>query len=93
MLDSLSSLQVSLAGIGGLTLVAVVIYNYWTSRKNAPRQAEDHGQGYPRDKGARYHGCGRLCTGGAALVTAGGNCADQRTRIERPACKQACAQA
>ena len=40
MLDSLSSLQVSLAGIGGLTLVAVVIYNYWTSRKNAPRQAE-----------------------------------------------------
>ena len=40
MLDSLSSLQVSLAGIGGLTLVAVVIYNYWISRKNAPRQAE-----------------------------------------------------
>lgn len=40
MLDSLSSLQISLAGIGGLTLVAVVIYNYWTSRKNAPRQAE-----------------------------------------------------
>ena len=40
MLDSLSSLQVSLAGIGGLTLVAVVIYNYWTSRKNAPRQPE-----------------------------------------------------
>jgi len=40
MLDSLSSLQVSLAAIGGLTLIAVVIYNYWTSRKNAPRQAE-----------------------------------------------------
>lgn len=40
MLDSLSSLQVSLAGIGGLTLLAVVIYNYWTSRKNEPRQAE-----------------------------------------------------
>jgi hypothetical protein len=40
MLDSLSSLQVSLAGIGGLTLLAVVVYNHWTSRKNAPRQAE-----------------------------------------------------
>ncbi|MBP8149331.1 MAG: cell division protein FtsZ [Limnohabitans sp.] len=36
----MSSLQVSLAGIGGLTLVAVVAYNYWVSRKNAPRQAE-----------------------------------------------------
>jgi hypothetical protein len=40
MFDSMSSLQVSLAGIGGLTLAAVVVYNYWTSRKNAPRQAE-----------------------------------------------------
>jgi hypothetical protein len=36
----MSSLQLSLAGIGALTLGAVVIYNYWTSRKNAPRQAE-----------------------------------------------------
>jgi hypothetical protein len=40
MLDSMSSLQLSLAGIGALTLGIVVIYNYWTSRKNAPRQAE-----------------------------------------------------
>ena len=40
MLDSMSSLQVSLAAIGGLTLAAVLAYNYWTSRKNAPRQAE-----------------------------------------------------
>ncbi len=40
MLDSMSSLQLSLTGIGALTLGAVVIYNYWTSRKNAPRQAE-----------------------------------------------------
>lgn len=40
MLDSMSSLQLSLAGIGALTLGAVVIYNYWTSRKNAPRQAD-----------------------------------------------------
>ena len=47
MLDSLSSLQVSLAGIGGLTLVAVIIYNYWTSRKNAPRQAEPQTEPLP----------------------------------------------
>ena len=47
MLDSLSSLQVSLAGIGGLTLLAVVIYNYWTSRKNAPRQAEPQTEPLP----------------------------------------------
>lgn len=40
MLDSMSSLQMSLAAIGGITLVGVVAYNYWTSRKNAPRQAE-----------------------------------------------------
>lgn len=40
MSDSMSSLQVSLAVIGGLTLVAVAAYNYWTSRKNSPRQAE-----------------------------------------------------
>lgn len=40
MADSMSSLQASLAAIGGLTLVAVLAYNYWTSRKNAPRQAE-----------------------------------------------------
>jgi hypothetical protein len=36
----MSSLQLSLAAIGALTVGAVVIYNYWTSRKNAPRQAE-----------------------------------------------------
>jgi ZipA, C-terminal FtsZ-binding domain len=40
MFDSMSPLQVSLAAFGGLTLVAVVIYNQWTSRKNAPRQAD-----------------------------------------------------
>lgn len=40
MLDSMSPLQMSLAGIGALTLVAVMLYNYWTSRKNEPRQAE-----------------------------------------------------
>ena len=40
MLESLSSLQLSLAVIGGLTVLAVITYNHWTSRKNQPRQAE-----------------------------------------------------
>lgn len=40
MLESMSSLQMSLAALGGLTVVAVVIYNHWTSRKNEPRQAD-----------------------------------------------------
>jgi hypothetical protein len=38
----MSSLQLSLAAIGALTVGAVVVYNYWTSRKNAPRQADPH---------------------------------------------------
>jgi hypothetical protein len=42
MLESMSSLQLSLAAIGALTVAAVVVYNYWTSRKNLPRQAEPH---------------------------------------------------
>lgn len=42
MADSLSSLQVSLAAIGGLTVVAVAAYNYWTSRQNVPKQAEPY---------------------------------------------------
>ncbi len=42
MLESMSSLQLSLAAIGALTVGAVVVYNYWTSRKNAPRQADPH---------------------------------------------------
>lgn len=36
----MTSLQISLYAIGGLTLVAVIGYNLWTSRKNAPRQAD-----------------------------------------------------
>ncbi len=40
MLSSMSSLQLSLVGIGVLTLGAVVLYNHWTSRKNEPRQAD-----------------------------------------------------
>jgi len=35
----MSSLQNSLAIVGVLTLVGVVIYNLWTARQNAPRQA------------------------------------------------------
>jgi hypothetical protein len=36
----MTSLQISLYAIGGLTLAAVIGYNVWTSRKNAPRQAD-----------------------------------------------------
>ncbi len=36
----MSSLQNSLALVGGLTLVGVVLYNFWTARQNARRQAE-----------------------------------------------------
>jgi hypothetical protein len=35
----MSNLQIGLAVAGGAVLVAVVAYNTWTSRKNAPRQA------------------------------------------------------
>lgn len=42
MLESMSSLQLSLAAIGALTVGGVVVYNYWTSRKNAPRQADPY---------------------------------------------------
>ena len=40
MFDSMSSLQLSLAAVGALTLGVVVLYNYWTSQKNVPRQAD-----------------------------------------------------
>jgi hypothetical protein len=36
----MSTFQLALAFAGGLVLVGVVGYNTWTSRKNAPRQAE-----------------------------------------------------
>lgn len=36
----MSSLQTGLLAAGGVTLLAVVGYNYWVSRKSAPRQAE-----------------------------------------------------
>jgi hypothetical protein len=40
MLESVSSLQLGLVGIGALVLVGVALYNHWSSRKNLPRQAE-----------------------------------------------------
>lgn len=36
----MSNFQIGLAVAGGLVLAAVVAYNTWTTRKNAPRQAE-----------------------------------------------------
>ena len=40
LLSALSPLQVSLVALGGLTVVGVVAYNYWTSRKSSPRLPE-----------------------------------------------------
>lgn len=36
----MNSLQISLLVAGGVTLLAVVLYNQWVSRKSAPRQAD-----------------------------------------------------
>lgn len=36
----MSTLQISLAIIGGLVLALVIAYNTWTSRRNTPRQAQ-----------------------------------------------------
>ena len=38
----MNSLQISLLVAGGVTLLAVVLYNHWVSRKSAPRQAEEN---------------------------------------------------
>ncbi len=35
----MSTLQLSLAIIGGLVLALIVAYNTWTSRRNAPKRA------------------------------------------------------
>ncbi len=45
----MSSLQNSLAIVGGLTLVGVVLYNLWTARQNAPRQASSDNAGSGTD--------------------------------------------
>jgi hypothetical protein len=39
----MSSLQIGLAVIGGLVLAAVVAYNAWVTRQNAPRTARERG--------------------------------------------------
>jgi hypothetical protein len=44
----MSNFQIGLAVAGGLALAGVVGYNTWTSRKNAPRQAEAAGPVEPR---------------------------------------------
>ncbi|TXI72791.1 MAG: cell division protein FtsZ [Limnohabitans sp.] len=36
----MSSLQLGLLVAGGVTLLAVILYNQWVSRRNAPRQAQ-----------------------------------------------------
>ena len=45
----MSSLQNSLALVGGLTLIGVVLYNLWTARQNAPRQAAPETSGTGTD--------------------------------------------
>ena len=37
----MNSLQISLLVAGGATLLAVVLYNQWVSRRSAPRQADE----------------------------------------------------
>lgn len=36
----MSSLQIGLLLVGGVTLLVVVVYNHWISRRSAPRQAQ-----------------------------------------------------
>ncbi|MCJ0763241.1 cell division protein ZipA C-terminal FtsZ-binding domain-containing protein [Variovorax terrae] len=53
----MSNLTLGLAIIGGLVLAAVVAHSTWTSRKNAPRQAQRDTQTEPGfDAGAAPHG-------------------------------------
>lgn len=48
MLESISPLQLSLAAMGALTVGAVVFYNHWSSRQNAPRQADPQREPAPQ---------------------------------------------
>jgi len=45
----MSSLQISLAIIGGLVLAAVVSYNAWMTRRSVPRTAREHGAATARE--------------------------------------------
>ncbi len=40
----MSTLQISLATIGGILLVLIIIYNTWNARRNAPKKAQPPGQ-------------------------------------------------
>ncbi|MDP2417055.1 MAG: cell division protein FtsZ, partial [Hydrogenophaga sp.] len=50
----MSTLQISLAIIGGLVLAAVVAYNAWIARKSAPRTASERGHD------SRFHATSRF---------------------------------
>jgi hypothetical protein len=52
----MSTLQVSLAVIGGLVLAGVMAYNAWVTRRNLPRTVRDSGRGRGRDPSAPSNG-------------------------------------
>ncbi len=60
----MSNLQLGLAIIGGLVLAAVIAYNTWTSRRNAPRQAQPEPPAEPDSAGSGGSG-GSAGQGGA----------------------------
>jgi len=69
----MSTLQWSLAIIGGLVLAALVAYNAWTLRRNAPRRAQTFSDAdkdpHPRATAADSGALGNEGTGqGAALA-------------------------
>jgi hypothetical protein len=43
----MSTLQISLAIVGGLVLAGVVAYNAWITRRSAPRTARELPEGHP----------------------------------------------
>jgi hypothetical protein len=49
----MSTLQISLAIVGGLVLAGVVAYNAWVTRRSAPRTVRESGAGEPRAHIAR----------------------------------------
>ncbi len=50
----MSTLQISLAIIGGLVLAGVVAYNAWVARKSAPRTASDRGPDSAHPASSRF---------------------------------------
>lgn len=58
---ALSTLQLGLAGVGVLVVIGVAAYGAWSSRRNAPRQAQPEPPQEPRvDEGADASGPQRL---------------------------------